>query len=87
MLEHGDRNPIWITEFGYSTTTQSNWLGGVDEETQADYLTRSYRVLQSDRTSRLPVGTTCETTSGHRTSYLGGAAGASARGLLAEAGV
>ena len=48
MLEHGDRNPIWITEFGYSTTTESNWLGGVDEETQADYLTRSYRILESD---------------------------------------
>jgi Glycosyl hydrolase catalytic core len=44
MLARGDDKPIWLTEFGWSTTTQS-W--GVTQAQQADYLTRAYRLLES----------------------------------------
>jgi hypothetical protein len=46
MLAHGDDKPIWFTEFGWSTTTRPG--EGVDEATQADYLTRAYRCLEQD---------------------------------------
>ena len=48
MLEHGDEKPIWLTELGWSTTTEQSSLGGVDEPTQADYLERAYRFLEQD---------------------------------------
>jgi hypothetical protein len=42
MLRHGDAKPLWLTEFGWSTTTTRRtlelWRNGVDEETQADYV-------------------------------------------------
>ena len=44
MLARGDDKPIWLTEFGWSTTTTASW--GVTEAQQADYLTRAYRVLE-----------------------------------------
>ncbi|MFL6039652.1 MAG: glycosyl hydrolase, partial [Gaiellaceae bacterium] len=45
MLNHGDDKPIWLTEFGWSTTSQSR---GVSPQTQADYLVRAYRCLEQD---------------------------------------
>jgi polysaccharide biosynthesis protein PslG len=41
MVEHRDAKPLWLTEFGWSTTTTrgaANWLDGVDERTQARYV-------------------------------------------------
>jgi hypothetical protein len=47
MIAHGDNKPIWLTEFGWATlTTPHPTLGGVDAATQADYLTRAYRLLE-----------------------------------------
>jgi hypothetical protein len=48
MLAHGDDKPIWFTEFGWSTTTAGGTLGGVSEQTQADYLTRAYKYIEAD---------------------------------------
>jgi hypothetical protein len=45
MLARGDDKPIWLTEFGWSTTTTESW--GVSPAQQADYLTRAYRLLES----------------------------------------
>jgi len=45
MLARGDDKPIWLTEFGWSTTTTESW--GVTQAQQADYLTRAYRLLES----------------------------------------
>lgn len=45
MLARGDDKPIWLTEFGWSTTTTESW--GVTQSQQADYLTRAYRLLES----------------------------------------
>jgi Glycosyl hydrolase catalytic core len=45
MLARGDDKPIWLTEFGWSTTTTESW--GVTQAQQADYLTRAYRLLDS----------------------------------------
>jgi polysaccharide biosynthesis protein PslG len=44
MVARGDRRkPIWITEFGYTTTTEP---GGVSREQQAEYLTQAYRYVE-----------------------------------------
>jgi Cellulase (glycosyl hydrolase family 5) len=45
MLARGDDKPIWLTEFGWSTTTTESW--GVTQSQQADYLTRAYRLLEN----------------------------------------
>jgi polysaccharide biosynthesis protein PslG len=45
MLRYGDAKPMWLTEFGWSTTTD-NW--GVSQQAQADYLLRAYRMLEQD---------------------------------------
>ena len=45
MLAYGDAKPMWLTEFGWSTTSDS-W--GVSAQTQADYLLRAYRMLEQD---------------------------------------
>ena len=45
MLARGDVKPIWLTEFGWSTTSL---YGGVSPETQASFLTRAYRCLEQD---------------------------------------
>ena len=40
LLRHGEDKPIWLTEFGWSTSTIRNsetWANGVDEQTQALY--------------------------------------------------
>jgi hypothetical protein len=53
MLAAGDDKPIWITEFGWSTTTQTCDLGaarygGVTEATQGQYLSDALRFLEQD---------------------------------------
>jgi cellulase (glycosyl hydrolase family 5) len=45
MLARGDDKPIWFTEFGWSTSTQSC---GVSEATQADYLTKAFKLAAQD---------------------------------------
>ena len=45
MLARGDDKPIWFTEFGWSTTTQQC---GVSEATQADYLTKAFKLAAQD---------------------------------------
>ena len=45
LIRHGDDKPLWLTEFGWHTSTtrnQANWLNGVSETTQATYLTQAY---------------------------------------------
>ena len=40
LLRHGQDKPIWLTEFGWSTSTirgDEPWRNGVDEQTQARY--------------------------------------------------
>ena len=46
MAAYGDAKPIWLTQFGWSTTTLPGQ--GVSPETQADYLTRAYECLEQD---------------------------------------
>jgi hypothetical protein len=44
MDAHGDSHKsVWLTEFGFSTTTGD---GGVSEERQAEYLTKSFAYLE-----------------------------------------
>jgi hypothetical protein len=57
MLNHGDDKPMWLTELGWNTSTTRNsdpWLNGVDEATQALYLTQAY--TQMARWSYVQVG-------------------------------
>ena len=44
-LARGDAKPIWFTEFGWSTTSGSC---GVSEATQADYLTKAFKLAEQD---------------------------------------
>ena len=52
--EHAKGKPVWITEFGYDSTTQpqeetgdfAKWVGVTDEQ-QAEWLVRSYLVFSS----------------------------------------
>jgi hypothetical protein len=46
MEKYGDTKPIWLTQFGWSTTTLPDQ--GVSAQTQADYLTRAYECLEQD---------------------------------------
>lgn len=44
MAARGDDKPLWLTEYGWSTTTTrnaDNWLNGVSEATQADFVTEA----------------------------------------------
>jgi polysaccharide biosynthesis protein PslG len=45
MLAQADDKPLWLTEFGWSTTTTEAW--GVTPTQQADYLTRAYHLLEN----------------------------------------
>ena len=66
MLARGDDKPIWLTEFGWSTTTTEAW--GVTQAQQADYLTQGLpaaRELSLRRDRR--TGTTSATTTGTTT--------------------
>ncbi len=41
LRSHGSDRPIWLSEFGWTTSTIRNvvpWMNGVDEETQAQYV-------------------------------------------------
>ena len=40
LLSHGEDKPLWLTEFGWSTSNirgSASWMNGVDEKTQALY--------------------------------------------------
>jgi hypothetical protein len=43
QLAHGDDKPLWVTEFGWTTTASSLWQVSMSE--QADYLARAFRIL------------------------------------------
>jgi polysaccharide biosynthesis protein PslG len=49
MLRNGDDRPIWLTEFGWSTTTTRAtpdlWRNGVDEDAQARYVAAAVQQL------------------------------------------
>lgn len=49
MLAHGDDKPLWLTEFGWSTSTvrgtDQRWMNGVDEATQAKFTETAVRQL------------------------------------------
>ena len=41
LLSYGEDKPIWLTEFGWSTSTirgMATWMNGVDPQTQAQYI-------------------------------------------------
>jgi hypothetical protein len=40
--------PIWFSEMGWSTCTVDHPLGCVTPQTQADYLTRAYKLIEQD---------------------------------------
>jgi hypothetical protein len=46
MRHYGDRAPVWLTEFGYTTTRDP---GGVSERLQARYLRQAYRYVERFR--------------------------------------
>jgi hypothetical protein len=50
MLSHGDRRPIWLTEFGWSshanTGTEKPWNMGVTEAQQASYTVAALKLLR-----------------------------------------
>jgi hypothetical protein len=54
MLARGDDKPIWITEFGWNTSTvgcdpgRGFWQGGVSEAAQAAHLTRAYALFATE---------------------------------------
>jgi hypothetical protein len=57
MLARGDDRPLWLTEFGWSTTSTrggESWLSGVDEATQARYVAEALAQLR--RWSFVAVG-------------------------------
>jgi hypothetical protein len=44
LLSHGEDAPIWLSEYGWTTSTirgREPWMNGVDEETQAKYVEQS----------------------------------------------
>jgi polysaccharide biosynthesis protein PslG len=48
---HDDPKPIWLTEWGWSTSSAScasDWTSGVSEQAQADYLRRGFKTLEHD---------------------------------------
>ena len=46
MLDHGDDKPMYLTEFGWSTTSQPGM--GVSPQQQADYTKLAFQCLQQD---------------------------------------
>ena len=52
MLALGDDKPLWFTEMGWTTTSEScntgAWTSGVSEATQADYLTKAWDTMAKD---------------------------------------
>jgi hypothetical protein len=52
MLALGDDKPLWFTEMGWTTTSETckggAWTSGVGESTQADYLTKAWNTMAAD---------------------------------------
>lgn len=54
MLARGVDKPLWVTEFGWTTTTAAcdpgagMWQGGVSEAAQAEYTGQAFRLFDSD---------------------------------------
>jgi len=54
LLARGIDRPIWLTEFGWTTTSArcdpaaGAWQGGVDEATQASYVRRAFGAVERD---------------------------------------
>ncbi|MDX6605634.1 MAG: polysaccharide biosynthesis protein PslG [Solirubrobacterales bacterium] len=46
MVAAGDDKPIWFTEMGWSSASSGSCI--VDEQTQANYLTRAYQIADQD---------------------------------------
>ena len=50
LVDLGDPEPLWLTEFGWSTCTVrdsgEDWRNCVDEATQARYLTQAYEQME-----------------------------------------
>jgi polysaccharide biosynthesis protein PslG len=55
MVARGDDKPIWLTEFGWNTSSErcnpaaGMWQGGVSEETQASYMSKAFALVDEDR--------------------------------------
>jgi len=69
LVRHGERKPIWLTEFGWSTCSTRGaeaWENCVSPSVQASYLRRAFRKMRD--WSYVPVGVTfnLEDTSGDR---------------------
>jgi hypothetical protein len=52
MLRHGDRRPVWVTEFGWSSHRnrggEANWERGVTRRQQAVYTVNALRLLRRE---------------------------------------
>jgi hypothetical protein len=54
MLARGDDKPIWLTEFGWNTSSErcnpaaGLWQGGVSEGTQASYMSTAFALVDRD---------------------------------------
>jgi len=61
MLARGDDKPIWLTEFGWNTSSErcnpaaGIWQGGVSEEQQADFTSKAFALVQQDRYVRVAI--------------------------------
>ena len=56
LLRHGEDKPIWLTEFGWNTSTirdSEAWENGVNEETQARYIEQA--IIQASDWPYVPV--------------------------------
>jgi hypothetical protein len=50
MLAQGDRKPLWLTEFGWSTAAvrgRAPWENGVGPRAQARYLSQAFALMRS----------------------------------------
>jgi hypothetical protein len=50
LLKHGQNQPLWLTEFGWSTCKVRGgraYENGVNESTQADYLRQAFELMRS----------------------------------------
>jgi polysaccharide biosynthesis protein PslG len=83
MESHGDRKPIWLTEFGWSTCTVRGdvaWRNCVDRSTQASYLVRAFRQMREWRYVSVGIWFNLENTTSDPGDRVGN------YGLLTEAG-
>jgi polysaccharide biosynthesis protein PslG len=50
MARHGDSRPLWLTEFGWNTSSTRGadaWRNGVDEDAQADYVGQALELVRT----------------------------------------